>query len=124
MRLKHSICHGIIDGCQFHGAITDLMKETPDKWVGFKWKVTVVRPDKSLTQYRQLARLQDERNKALYIYEPTVYDLLHGLRGEYDLLFNAALKNSRTGRRGVKVNHRDVARQYDGAENKTNRYVK
>ncbi len=121
---KHEKWFGVIDGCQFYSAIMELRQEYPDKWMSFKWPVLVVRPGKSLADYRKLARIQNERNKDIYTYESTTYDLLHGLRLEYDILYNLANKKSRTGRRGVKINHKDVAHNYDGADHSSNTYIK
>ena len=77
-----------------------------------------------MSEYRQLARLQNERNKATYHHETTIYELLNGLREEYDLLYSNSLKSSRTGHKGVKITHKDVARMYDGGDHSTNTYVK
>lgn len=116
--------YGVIDGCQFHGALMELAEDNPKEWLGYKWKVLVVQSGKQLSDYRKLARNQNERNKQKYQFETTVYDLLHGLRLEYDELYNQAVKQSRTGRRGIKVNHREVARNYDGGQHIGNTYVK
>ncbi len=124
LKSKHDIWFGIIDGNQFHAAIMELRGENPSKWVPFKWLVTVIRADKSLCEYRRLARIQNERNKTCYHFESTSFDLLNGLRLEYDLLYAKAFKSCRTGRRGVKINHRDVARNYDGGNHSSNTYVK
>ena len=61
------------------------------------WRVFVVQPTYKIDEYRKLARVQNERNKTVYHYECTVYDLLKGLRMEHDALFVEALKKSRTG---------------------------
>ena len=84
----------------------------------------MVQPGKPITEYRQLARLENEKNKPLYIHETTIYDLLHGLRLEYNELYNVALKSSRTGVRGAKVNHRVVAERYDGGDHSKRTYVR
>ncbi len=123
-RNEHEKWFGIIDGCQFYSAIMELRMEYPDKWMSFKWPVLVVQPNKGLSEYRKLSRIQNERNKATYTFESTTYDLLHGLRLEYDILYEKAHRNSRTGKRGIKINHKDVAHNYDGAEHSSNTYIK
>ena len=120
----HITWYGIIDGCQIHAAFMLLRNELPRQWLAFKWDVIVVQLGKSMMEYRQLARVQNERNKSQYSLHCTIFDLLHGLRMEYDLLYAEALKASRTGGRGVKVSHRLVAQRYDGAEHKTNTTIR
>ncbi len=124
MKESSSIWYGIIDGCHVHSAILELKEEHPDKWGDFKWNVIVVKPVHGMEEYRQLARVENERNKQLYHYDTTIYDLLRGLRLEFDFLQAQALKKSRTGKRGAKVNHRDVARRYDGGHHINNTSVK
>lgn len=114
MKDRQDCWYGVVDGCQLHGAIMELMSELPSKWAAFKWKVIVLRGNCSFSECRQLARVQNERSKGGYTYPTTVYDLLRGLKVEYDTLYEEALKQSRTGTRGVKVAHKDVATRYDG----------
>ncbi len=94
IKSRHDVWYGIIDGNQFHSAIMELREENPTKWDSYRWLVTIVLPEKDLGAYRKLARIQNERNKALYHYESTIFDLLNGLRMEYDLLYNRALKKA------------------------------
>ncbi len=124
MKAAHKDWYGIIDGCHFHAAIIELKRISPTKWSEFLWKVIVVKPDKSMAEYRQLARVQNEKNKAFYIHESTIFDLLKGLRLEYDELFRKALKNSRTGVRGAKINYKVVAERYDGGDHTKNTYIR
>ena len=124
IKSQHEVWYGIIDGCQFHAAVTELIKKSQNKWSTFMWKVIVVKPNKDMAEYRQLARLENEKNKAFYIHESTIYDLLRGLRIEYDELYRKALKSSRTGVRGAKVNYKLVAEQYDGGVHTTNTYIR
>ncbi len=124
LKSQHDHWYGVIDGNQFLAAIMELRREIPEKWCPFRWNVTVIKEGKTLSEYRKLARIQNERNKTVYHFESTVYDLLHGLRLEYNLLYDAACKNSRTGKRGVKINHRSVAHNYDGGDHYKSTYVK
>ncbi len=124
LKSKHSEWFGIVDGCQFHSAISELAEESPSKWGDFQWKVTVLRPGKSLLECRQLARIENEIGKESYRTQTTIYDLLHGLRVEYDELYQMALKASRVGSRGVKVHHKDVAHRFDGADHSDLTYVR
>ncbi len=121
---KHERWYGIVDGCHFHCAVKNLIMINSTKWIQFKWRVIVISSDRSMSEYRQLARLQNERNKATYHHETTIFELLSGLRLEYDLLYSKALKNSRTGHKGVKIKHRDVAHMFDGCDHTNNTYVK
>lgn len=116
--------YGVIDGCQLHGAISQLRTELPGKWGSFLWKVIAVHPTSSIEQYRQLARVQNERTKSSYNYECTVHDLLRGLRLEYDALYEDQLKKSRLGARSVKVTRRAVAERYDGGDHASNTTIK
>lgn len=82
----HKRWYGIVDGCQIHEAVIQLRTEIPRDWAHFQWKVTVLRESAPVHMLRSLARVQNELNKKDYVYEVTIYDLLHGLRMEYDLL--------------------------------------
>lgn len=126
MKSKYPKWFGVIDGCQLRQAIHELMDEEPETWGSFKWKVIVVHPRSSINEYTQLARVQNERNKKGYTYECTVYDLLRGLRKEYDKLITEFSKTCATGERGARsrVTHRDVAQRYDGSEHATNTPVR
>ncbi len=124
IRSKHERWFGIIDGNQFHAAIMELRDENPTIWGSYQWPVTIVRQGKTLNDYRKLARIQNERNKTIYHFESTIFDLLNGLRLEYNILYDAAFKSSRTGKRGVKINHRQVAERYDGGDHSNNTYIK
>ena len=57
----HEFWFGIIEGCQLHGAILQLIKEKPAKWGDFTWKVFVVRSDLPLDEYRKLSIVHNER---------------------------------------------------------------
>ncbi len=124
IKRSEEVWYGVIDGCKFHCAIMELREEQPHQWGSFLWNVIVVQPGKPLNQYRQLSRNQNERNRSLYHYECTVYDLLSGLCMEYDILYQEALKSSRTGVKGVKINHRLVAERYDGGYHHSKTCVK
>jgi len=124
LKSEFDLWYGIVDGNQFHAAIMDLRKEDASRWEGFRWFVTVVQPNRSLNEYRQLARIHNERNKPLYHFESTIYDLLHGLRLEYDALYEKELKSCRLEKKKVKIHHRAVACNYDGGEHTSNTYVK
>lgn len=118
------VWYGIIDGCQLFGAFSEEMALNPSKWSSFLWKVIVVQPGRSIEEYRQLARVQNERSKSIYHYECTLYDLLCGLRQEYDTLYAEIRKHCPSGDRGTKVPQKDVAHRYDGGDHSSNTSVK
>ena len=120
----HEVWYGIIDGCHFHGALMKLREMSPARWESTKWKVFCVRPGLDLTEYRKLAVVQNERNKQMYHFEPTFYDMLQSLRSIYDKLHRDRLKTSRLGSRGVFIHHRDVAHNYDGGDHNKNTTVR
>lgn len=124
MKHKHTLWFGIIDGCQYHTAVTELMRDVPSKWGSYRWKVILVHGNSSREQYRQLARVQNERSKQIYNFECTVYDLHRGLRVEFDIVLERAVKKSRTGERGAKYTHREVAEQYDGGDHSSPTSIK
>ena len=68
--------------------------------------------------------VQNERNKQFYHYEVTLADMLKNLRLIHDSLFEARLKESRRGKKGVSVHHRDVAHLYDGGDHDKNTTVR
>ena len=118
--------YGVIDGCQIRQALHELMDEIPETWGSFSWKVIAVHPNSSKDQYTQLARVQNERMKKGYSYDCTIYDLIRGLRNEYDKLIKEVAKTCPTGERGArsKVKHKDVAEKYDGGDHSTNTSIK
>ena len=113
-RESHQQWYGIVEGCHVHAAILVLRKKIPSKWYSVKWKVFYVRHGHTLEEYRQLAVVQNERNKHVYHFEPTLYEMLISIRRNYDNLHDKLSQESRTCSRGVNVLHRDVACQYDG----------
>ena len=120
----HAVWYGIVDGCHLHVAIQEERDEINSKWTQFKWRVLVLQPSCSLNDLRRFARIQNERSKAHYHFECTLYDLLNGLRQEYDELYAARKKVSRTGKKGINITHREVAHAYDGGEHANNTSVK
>ena len=83
-----------------------------------------VRQGLNISEYRKLSVVQNERNKQIYHYEPTLYELLKSLRLIHDELYNQHLKSSRRGSRGVSIHHRDVAHRYDGGDHNRNTTVR
>ncbi len=120
----HSKWYGIIDGCQLHQAIMELRDELPSQWIDFRWKVTVLQHTNSLCDLRKLARAQNERNKRTYTYDVTIYDLLSGLRIEYDNLLFEKKRDSRKGIKGVKITSREIAESYDGSDHSNNTSIR
>ena len=120
----HPVWFGIVDGCQLHAAIQSEREGNESKWNNFKWRVLVLKPSNSYQVLRRFARVQNEGSKAFYQFECTIYDLLSGLRLDYDELYQKKLKESRTGERGVNVTHREVAHSYDGGSHLHNSSVK
>ncbi len=119
---QHPIWYGIVDGCHFHAAVTELQNEQREEWIDFLWKVTVIRHEPKLSNLCRLDRVQNERNKPMYTFDVTIYDLLYNLRREYELLKKERSTESRT--RTVSVSSRDVADAYDGAEHRTNTSIR
>lgn len=105
--------YGIIDGCHSHEALKELRVELPHEWCKLKWYVTMVKGGHSLEKYRQLACMQNERKDSNYYIETTHYDLLRGLRIEYDRLQAKNNKMSST-RKNINVKHEEVDEAYDG----------
>lgn len=116
VKASHRTWFGVIDGCHLLIALHRLREAYPIKWKTFIWKVISVRSGQDISEYHKLARVQNERNKQIYHFEMTLYDLLKGLRDTYDKLYGEAVKKSRVGLRGVNVLHKEVAKAYDGAE--------
>ena len=73
-KARFDVWHGIVDGCQMHGAILHNMKEFPGKWGAFLWRVLLLRPVFEVEDYRKLAIAQNERNRQEYHFETTVHD--------------------------------------------------
>ena len=112
--VQHEIWYGVIDGNHFHAALMKLRIIVPQKWEFTPWKVIIVKSGYDLDEYRKLAVIQNEKNKQLYHYEATLFDMLISLRDISDNLMNKRRKNSRTGPNGVSVHHRDGPHTYDG----------
>ena len=121
---KHQQWYGVVDGVQVHAAITKLRHKYPLKWGSVSWKVFCVRPGFPLDDYRKLAVVHNERNKHIYHFEPTLYEMLRSLRTIHDKMYQEQLKKSRVGARGVTILHRDVAIQYDGGKHERNTTVR
>ena len=113
---------GIVDGCHFHAAVTELQDEQPDEWQDFVWKVVVLQHTPMVSQLRQLARVLNERNKPTYSFDVTIFDLLNGLRMEYDLLVQERKRESRSG--NITICSRDIAQAYDGGDHFNNTSVR
>ena len=75
-----------------------------------------MRPGLEVCEYRKLAVVKNERNKQVYHYETTLFDLLSSLQRIHDELYQKRLKDSPNGRRGATVSHQDVAEMYDGGD--------
>ena len=75
-------------------------------------------------EYRKLSVVQNERNKQVYHFETTLFDLLTNLRRIHDQLLSKRRKDSRNGGRGVNVFHKDVAEMYDGGCHNKNTTVR
>lgn len=122
LKAKQEGWYGIIDGNQFLCALMELRSSDPAKWMDVKWKVLVVRPGLELSNYRKLSIVQNERNKQIYHYEPTLFDTLHTLRTIYDDLFKQRQKVSSSGT--ILIHHRDVAHEYDGGDHSRNTTIR
>lgn len=116
----HKEWFGVIDGCQFHGALMRLRVKFPSKWMSLEWKVICVRPGLDLAEYRKLAIVQNERNRQEYHFEATSFDMIRSLRTIHDELQK---ERSKASRRGT-INHREVAQLYDGGDHTKNTTVK
>lgn len=121
---KHTEWFGVIDGNQLLAALLELINDYPTKWGSVKWKVFCVRQGLSLDDYRKLAVVQNERNKHVYQYESTLYDMLLSIRRIHDNIYDEYVKHSRIGARGVVVPHRVVAHKYDGGNHEKNTTVR
>ncbi len=80
-----SCWYGIVDGEHSHMAIIKLI-DTYERWVGYKWHVTVLKSGKSMERYKQLARCQNERHENRYYVEVTFFDMISNMRYEYERL--------------------------------------
>lgn len=132
---RHSNWFGIIDGCFFHAATSYLCEKEPGEWSSFRWKLYVVRPGLELKDYRKLAVCQNEKNKAVYHYETTIFEMLHRLRSIYDEMHAARKKlmsaestlksSSKSSKpRPITVPHKEVAEEYDGGDHSTHTTVR
>lgn len=108
MKQNSFLWYVIVDVCQLHTAILQLMDKILQRWASFPRKVIIGHPSSKMKEYRRPAKLQYERSKQKHSYECTVYDFLRSLRKEFAHLHTEADKISRLGRRGAKVIRRDV----------------
>ena len=103
--------YGIVDGVHRHTAIVELMNDenidVRSAWEKFKWPVTMLKGGFSLLTLKQLARSQNEKHSDCFYVEPTFYDVLSGLREEYDRL--------QSEKSAKKITIAEVAAAYDGA---------
>ena len=72
---SHEVWFGVIDGCQLACALQDLQESFPLKFGGFMWKVIAVRHGLDMSEYQKLSIVQNERNKQVYHYESTLFDI-------------------------------------------------
>lgn len=63
-------------------------------------------------------------NDATNHFYMTVYDLLKGLREEYDNIFASAIEKSSAERRKLKVSHKELASAYDGELHEKKTYIR
>lgn len=108
--------YGIIDGAHLHAAILEVMQENPNEWDGFRWRVTLLKGGFPIERYRQLARVQNERQDERFHIQVTLYDSLSGLRQEYDRLCR---ENN-----GKKPTSTEVAVVYNGMPNATDNTIR
>lgn len=102
---------GIVDGFHRYTAIMQLTRDEDEQvrkeWETFKWPVTMLKGGFQLLTLRQLARSQNEKHSDAFYVEPTFYDVLSGLREEYDRLQGE--------KSAKKITISEVAAAYDGA---------
>lgn len=72
--------YSVVDACQQHAAILQLMGDISRKQSSFVWKVIFIHPSRKTQEYRELERVQNARSKQQHTYQCTVYNLLCGLR--------------------------------------------
>lgn len=78
---KHDVWYGIIDGAHRHMAISELMKDSPNRWAGFQWTVMVIQ-SASKSILRAYARNANEKQKKDYVVACTFYDTLCAFKDE------------------------------------------
>lgn len=123
---------GVIDGCQLVCALQDLQDHSPSKFRDFKWRVIVVRHGLDISEYRMLSIVQNERNKQVYHYESTLYDVLRRLRDIYNELYAKEAKADRRrkpkadsdSKKVINISNRAVARMYDGGKHDKNTTIR
>ena len=109
------IWYGVIDGNHSLLALKSIIEEKTPGWGNFQWYVTKLTGGHIIDEYRKLARMQNARHDRAYYVETTHYDLLKGLRLEYENILSKKLKVATNRRKPPKVGHREVATAYDGA---------
>lgn len=107
---------GVVDGMHRHSAILELIEKHPETWEGFRWPVTLLKGGVPLLTLKQLARVQNAKHSETCFVEPTLFDMLNGLREEHDRL--------KTERNSKKVTAADVAAAYDGSSHAKESTVK
>ncbi len=86
LKLKErEVWYGIVDGEHSHSAIIRLI-ENSARWTGYKWFVTVVKSGHNIDRYRQVARMQNERQSKNCFVEYTFFDMVCNMRTEYEKL--------------------------------------
>lgn len=96
--------YGIVDGHHRHKAILRIIDAGNAGWDGFMLPVIILNGGSDLHRLKQLARSQNSRNSENYYVETTLYDLLCGLKDEYDRMsMSASPKKKKTncGRSGL-----------------------
>lgn len=97
-----------------------LCMKAPELWGVLKWFVTEIKTGRSMREYRQSSRMQNECYSSHVYIETTTFYRLQGLRTEYGKLYEEEPKRFSKGSNFVSVNHQEVAQAYDGRfHNKT-----
>lgn len=87
--------YGIVDDCHIHTANIKLCTATESKYSTFMGHLSVAQETLRIDEKRKPPRVENERNKAFYHYECTIYELLKDLRMEHNVLLAEQLKKSR-----------------------------
>lgn len=98
----------------------ELREEHEKERMECRLKAIFLNTIKGPSEYQQLQRTQTERNKLLYNFKCTIFELLNVFRLAYDCFYSIALRDSRTEKRGIRMKHREVARNDDGGYNTSN----